>query len=466
MNNTATTNIDGVPPVTALNLVNIAGVLIDSVDIDDNPNESTRMFRTGVKAGIVSMCKASTSAINAFGALSLAKQAGPAPAGQHGDAQSNQAVTPKSDGRDQHPGTAQEANLIFSKLPHANLILGEKRAGSIIDIATGVIYDVMLMPGELECVTWAEAKAEITAAGGDLPTRDEILLLHKLLGSLAFRDHQYWTDEKVKFIGEPNDSISYFCDGWFEITEAADRMHARGVRRICVGDVAHDGADPIDDSYVVVSAPTVLTPQEIVSPDSGVTAERMAKLVTMQRRACDLLEAMGGPHHIEAAGDLRCATGDLWDVVQEQVAINALPPTLDSWMTTPAGLARVLVDALRGERIDEPSEYNDAVEDCIVAVVGTISAGAGAGADKDDAVIPALGPNLSDRPDLQQLRDRMRADLTTPAPQVLVEDIFETLAQLRSTADEAIDDDATAVCRRAARVIEGLLPHAGDGVLV
>lgn len=275
MNSTATTNIDGVAPVTALDLVNIAGVLIDSADIDDNPSESTRTFRTGVKAGIVSMCKAATSAINAFGASSLAQQAGPAPAEQHGDAQSNQAVTPQSDGPEQHPGAAQQAGIILSDRQHASLILGEKRAGSIIDLATGIIYDVMLMPGELSCVTWSEAKAEIRAAGGDLPTRDEMLLLNKLLGSLAFRDDQYWTDEKVTFIGEPGEAISYFSDGYFEITNADDRMHARGVRRISVGDVAHEGADPIDDSYVVVPAPAIPAKAGTSADEAAATLQRL-----------------------------------------------------------------------------------------------------------------------------------------------------------------------------------------------
>jgi hypothetical protein len=176
------------------------------------------------------------------------------------------------------------------------------------------------------------------------------------------------------------------------------------------------------------------------APDSGLTAEKMAKLVTMQRRACELLEATGFPGQVEAAGALRSATGDLWDAVREQVTINMLPSTLDNWMTTPAGLARVLVGALREERIDEPGEYNDAVEDCIVAVVGTLSAGAGA----DTA--------------------QKWAELSAMAPKVPVDDVAGVLAQLRGVADQASDDDPAGVCRRAIGIIEGLLPHAGAGV--
>jgi hypothetical protein len=372
-------------------------------------------------------------------------------------------------------GIVQNPTLILSDRQHSNPILGEECAGTIVDIRTGVVYDVMLMPGELTCVTWAEAKTSINAAGGDLPTPVEMLMLNGLLGRLAFPG-SYWTDEKVRFDGDAEDSITYFSDGVFDFSDAADRMSARGVRRISVGDVADENLDEVDDNTVVVPAPAIpakaathvrpgLAPApeipeclEIVAPDSGLTLEKIGKLVGAQRRACDLLEATGMPAFVEAAGALRSATGDLWDAVQEQVAINALPPKLDSWMMTPAGLARVLVGALRKERINE-GEYNDAVEDCIMAVVGTISAGPAA-----DLPASASAPDLSDRPDLQQLRDSMRVDFASPAPKVRIEEVVETLAQLRATVDEAIDDDATAVCRRASRIIEGLLPHAGAGV--
>jgi len=256
MNSTATTNIDGVPPVTALDLVNIAGVLIDSVDIDDDPNDSTRTFRTGVKAGIVSMCKASTSAINAFGAQSLAQLAGRAPAEQHGDAQSDQEVARENAGREQRSAPAQLDGLILSSRPHSSKILGEHCAGTIVDITSGVVYEVMAMPGELTCVTWDEAKRAIQAAGGDLPTPIEMSMLGKLLGRLAFRE-SYWVNEKVKFDGDTEESFSYFSDGGFDFSDAKDRMSARGVRRISIGDVADENLDEVDDNTVVVPAPAI-----------------------------------------------------------------------------------------------------------------------------------------------------------------------------------------------------------------
>lgn len=174
------------------------------------------------------------------------------------------------------------------------------------------------------------------------------------------------------------------------------------------------------------------------------TRGKLNVLEVAQHRACELLEATGEHKQVEAAGALRSAVGDMWEAVDEQLAINALPPTLDSWMTTPAGLARVLVGALRGELIEEAGQYNEAVEDCIVAVVGTLSAGAGG--DKEVAY------------------QKQWVELSAMAPKVPVDDIAEVLAQLRGVADQVFDDDPTGVCRRAIGIIEGLLPHAGAGV--
>ena len=471
--NNQTTTIDCVSPATAADLDTLAGTLIDSQDIDDNPDDNERIFRAGAKAGIRAMCKSATSAINAFGARSLAQQAGGAPAGQHGDAQSNQAVTSGNGGGEQHPAPPQQARLIFSNRPHSSKILGEHCAGTIVDIATGVVYEVMAMPGELTCVTWDEAKRTIQAAGGDLPTPIEMSMIGKLLGRLAFQE-SYWVNEKVKFDGDAEESFSYFSDGVFDFSEAKDRMRARGVRRISIGDVADENLDEVEDNTVIVPAPAVparagtsasqywglaaahASPAAPASPalpavpasaasDISMLAEKMAKLVIMQRRACDLLEAMGSPVHVEAAGDLRSATGDLWDAVQEQVAINMMPFFLDSWMATPAGLARVLVDALRKERIKEPGEYNDAVEDCITAVVGTISAGAGG--DKEIEYQKQL------------------VELSAIAPKVPVDDAVDALTHLRSIGAEYGEKSPIGqACTLAISVINGLLPHACAGV--
>jgi hypothetical protein len=398
---------------------------------------------------------------------------------------------------------ARKAGLVFSDLPWSTVRIGERLAGTILDEASGVIYDLMLIPGEMEKVSWPAAKAIALATGGDLPTRHELAILHANL-ELQFGEKTFWTNEVVQFEGVPGESCSYFSfdlGDCFDFTNQDDSMWALGVRRVPGGDAAdlppeqrprnvvpapavptkvgmsdsqlsatlssvsgiievlsrldgymaangYDANHPwrreiasasAGKSWGLPSAPAAPAPG-IVAPDSGLIMEKMAKLVTMQRRACELLEATGFPGQVEAAGALRSATGDLWDAVREQVTINMLPSTLDNWMTTPAGLARVLVGALREERIDEPGEYNDAVEDCIVAVIGTLSAGAGA----DTA--------------------QKWAELSAMAPKVPVDDVAGVLVQLRGVADQVFDEDPTGVCRRAIDIIEGLLPHAGAGV--
>jgi hypothetical protein len=309
MNSTATTNTDGVPPVTALDLVNIASVLIDQQDVNDSTDPSTRLFRTGAKAGIVSMCRAATSAINAFGALSLTQQAGPAPADQHGDAQSNQGVAPQSGGPDQHSGASQPTGIIFSNRPHSSKILGEHCAGRIVDITTGVVYEVMVMPGELTCATWDEAKRTIQAAGGDLPTPVEMSMLAKLLGRIAFQE-SYWVNEKVKFDGDAKESISYFSDGIFDFSDAKDRMSARGVRRVCIGDAADANLDEVDDNTVIVPAPAQ------TSGNSGQSTVKLPDQLWQAVHAeCAILESENVPAHFEAAGALRTSMSAFEEVI-------------------------------------------------------------------------------------------------------------------------------------------------------
>lgn len=214
------------------------------------------------------------------------------------------------------------------------------------------------------------------------------------------------------------------------------------------------------------------------------TRGKLGALELAQHRACELLEATGEHKQVEAAGALRSAMNDMWEAVDEQLAINALPLELADWMKTPAGLLRVLVGELRNARTEESGKYNDAVEDCIVALVGTISAGAGgevrapaaqkaacmkflATLNEVDAkhlgskslanVRPSAGtsgsgPDLSDRPDLLQ-------------PKVSIEEVAELLGQLDELCDKDAEDELTALRRRALHVIGGLLAHAGAGVL-
>ncbi|WP_332848680.1 hypothetical protein [Massilia sp. S19_KUP03_FR1] len=426
-------------PITAGGLVKIAHELIDNQHGGNNISKNQEWMRAGFKTGVTTMCMSVIEALPEW-----------------------------QDGYQRPTPAHRNHGLVLSDVSWPAMRVGERKAGTVLDIETGVVYDLMLMPGRLEDVTREQALAILNAAGGDLPSQCEMLMLEKLLGTATFETDAYWTKEKVKFEGDDHESHSCFVAGYFDFTEPYDEMRARGVRRISIGDVANENLGEVGDNAVIVPAPAVpakavtsasqswglatahaspASPAapEVGAPDSGLLAEKMSRLVTRQRRACDLLEAMGSPQHVEAAGDLRCATGDLWDAVHEQVAINALPAALDNWMTTPAGLARVLVGALRGELIEEAGQYNEAVEDCIVAVVGTLSAGAGG--DKEVAY------------------QKQWVELSAMAPKVPVDDIAEVLARLQVLGDGAGADSVLGqTCTLASSVINGLIPHAGFGV--
>lgn len=133
---------------------------------------------------------------------------------------------------------SQGGDIVLSGIPWSMMRLGEQKAGTILDIGTGITYDLILLPGESEDVTWAQAKSIVVAAGGDLPSGAEMLMLERLLGAATFKSDAYWTIETVRFEGDAEDSIQYFTDGYFDFTVPTDQMSVRGVRRVMVGDAA------------------------------------------------------------------------------------------------------------------------------------------------------------------------------------------------------------------------------------
>lgn len=139
--------------------------------------------------------------------------------------------------RAKHPTrVGQGGNLVLSGIPWSTVRLGEQKAGTILDIGTGIVYDLILLPGKSEGLTWAQAKAIVTAAGGDLPSGAEMMMLERLLGAAAFKSDAYWTIETVRFEGDAEDSIQYFTDGYFDFTVPSDEMSVLGVRRVMVDD--------------------------------------------------------------------------------------------------------------------------------------------------------------------------------------------------------------------------------------
>lgn len=200
MNNQTTTA--PVAAITSRSLFKIANGLIDEVAGKTSANDTERYLHIGAISGIRDMCAAAMDAI------------------------------PKAPPQLCH----QPGDLALSGIPWSTVRLGEQKAGTILDIGTGIVYDLMLLPGESEDLTWAQAKATVSASGGDLPSSAEMLMLERLLGAAAFKSDAYWTIETVRFEGDAQDSIQYFADGCFDFTEANDQMSVRGVRRVMVDD--------------------------------------------------------------------------------------------------------------------------------------------------------------------------------------------------------------------------------------
>jgi hypothetical protein len=152
---------------------------------------------------------------------------------------------------------ARKTGLVFSELPWSTVRIGERLAGTILDEASGVIYDLMLIPGEMDEVTWDKAKAIALATGGDLPTREEMAILHANL-ELQFGEKTYWTNEVVQFEGITGESCSYFSfdlGDCFDFTNKDDSMWALGVRRVPGGDAAD--LPPEQRPRNVVPAPAI-----------------------------------------------------------------------------------------------------------------------------------------------------------------------------------------------------------------
>lgn len=340
-------------------------------------------------------------------------------------------------------GIVQNPTIILSDRLHSNPIMGEKRAGTVVDIRSGVVYDVMVMPGELENVTWAEAKASITAAGGDLPTPVEMLLLNGLLGRVAFQD-SYWVDEKVKFDGDAEDSISYFSDGIFDFSDANDRMSARGVRRVCIGDAADENLVEVDDNTVIVPAP---------AQPSGISGESTVKLPDQLwqavHAACAILESENVPAHFEAAGALRTSMSDFEEVIaiptpgsgpdlSDRPDLQAMraalfekvePVTLEAIATVLDELNGIMDADDEGDTIQTLAPVIKVINGLmLIADVEKLTGGA---IKPDNATVGAtLGTPTSG---LQQLREQLDPDLQRMYPDLL------TTEGVKPTRDDVLD---------------------------
>lgn len=72
---------------------------------------------------------------------------------------------------------------------------GEIYAGIILGKGDEPDHHLILLPGETESITWKKAQAWAKDAGGDLPTRRELSLLHANQKD-CFQPDWYWSGEQ------------------------------------------------------------------------------------------------------------------------------------------------------------------------------------------------------------------------------------------------------------------------------
>lgn len=93
-------------------------------------------------------------------------------------------------------------------------------------------HHLILLPGDADEITWDKARAWATEQGGELPTREEALLLFRTQRE-QFKDDDYWTSEA--YAGDDAYAwIQYVYDGCQGYWHKASELRARAVRREAV----------------------------------------------------------------------------------------------------------------------------------------------------------------------------------------------------------------------------------------
>lgn len=126
---------------------------------------------------------------------------------------------------------APQAEPTVYTLPTAEITLrpGEHYAGLVLDATTGKpSHHLVLLAGDAEELTWAEATAWAEEHGGHLPTRQEQALLFANL-KREFEGAWYWS-------GEKSSSGSAWTQDFYYGTQNSntlyDRLRVRAVRRL------------------------------------------------------------------------------------------------------------------------------------------------------------------------------------------------------------------------------------------
>ncbi|MFM0306236.1 DUF1566 domain-containing protein [Paraburkholderia sp. RL17-383-BIF-A] len=117
------------------------------------------------------------------------------------------------------------------RIPAATIPLapGERYAGIVLGEDGEPSHHLILLPGDVDDVSWQDAKAWATEQGGELPTRREQSLLFANLKS-EFEERAYWSAEQHE-----TESgwawFQYFDDGGQRYYPQGNEFRARAVRR-------------------------------------------------------------------------------------------------------------------------------------------------------------------------------------------------------------------------------------------
>jgi hypothetical protein len=117
---------------------------------------------------------------------------------------------------------------------HAQIELqpGEHYAGIILGADGSPSHHLILLPGDVDDVTWAQAKEFAEKAGGELPTRREQALLFANLKD-QFEERYYWSGAQHASTDGYAWSQDFTNGGQLNNYKSAE-LRARAVRRLTI----------------------------------------------------------------------------------------------------------------------------------------------------------------------------------------------------------------------------------------
>jgi hypothetical protein len=109
---------------------------------------------------------------------------------------------------------------------------GEHYAGVILGADGAPSHHLILLPGDTDDVTWAQAKEFAEKAGGNLPTRQEQALLFANLKG-QFEERYYWSSEQHASYDDCAWNQVFTNGLQYDYYKSAE-LRARAVRRLTI----------------------------------------------------------------------------------------------------------------------------------------------------------------------------------------------------------------------------------------